>query len=108
MTTVVPFKSLRSTPARGRPTRRSPPAWRLRLEALEGRALPGFVAPLSFDTGRTPEAVAVADFNGDAIADLAVADGGGGSVSVLLGTGDGSFRSARDFAAGARPQSVAA
>jgi hypothetical protein len=108
MRTTVSFKSARSTPTRCRPTRRSPPAWRLCLETLEGRALPGFVAPLSFDTGRTPESVAVADFNGDAIADLAVADGGGNTVSMLLGNGDGTFQPARDFATGASPQSVAA
>jgi hypothetical protein len=51
--------------------------------------------------------VAVGDFNGDGILDLAVANGSGNSVSVLLGNGDGTFRPARSFAAGNTPWFVA-
>src|SRR5262249_1060588 len=35
------------------------------LERLETRVVPGFLAPLSFDAGSRPDAVAVGDFNGD-------------------------------------------
>jgi hypothetical protein len=51
--------------------------------------------------------VAVGDVNGDGTLDLAVANYGSNTVSVLLGTGDGSFQAARNFAAGSGPGSVA-
>jgi hypothetical protein len=44
--------------------------------------------PLAF----IPWATAVADFNGDGIPDIAVADGVPTAVSILLGKGDGTFR----------------
>jgi hypothetical protein len=72
------------------------------------RAHPGFPAPLNFDAGTFPVSVAVADFDGDGIPDLAVANGGGttgadqGSVSILLGKGDGTFRAAVNHPAGVR------
>ncbi|NEO55627.1 MAG: hypothetical protein F6K54_22685 [Okeania sp. SIO3B5] len=46
----------------------------------------------------------VGEFNGDGISDLALADG---SLSVLLGNGDGSFSNATTFDAGEYPRSVA-
>src|SRR5439155_12001723 len=45
-----------------------------------------------FAAGTFPISVAVGDFNGDGIKDLAVANGGSNDVSVLLGTGDGTFQ----------------
>ena len=42
--------------------------------------------------GTNPVGIADADFNGDGFADLAVANSGGNSVSILLGKGDGSFQ----------------
>jgi hypothetical protein len=68
--------------------------------------VPSFLATTGFDAGSAPEAVAVGDLNGDGIPDLAVADYGG-TVSVLLGTGDGSFQAPRIFAAGQIPMGVA-
>src|SRR5713226_1817210 len=79
----------------------------LLLERLESRVVPGFLAPLAFDAGRGPYSVAVGDFNGDGHLDLAVANAGSGTVSVLLGNGDGSFQTARNFPAGSGPRSVA-
>src|SRR5262249_21830471 len=79
-----------------------------RLEFLEGRTVPSFAGAWSFDVGSNPASVAVGDFNGDGLQDLAVANGGGGTVSGLLGPGDGSFQDARTSNAGSAPRSVAA
>src|SRR5262249_13748616 len=64
-----------------------------RLEALEGRALPSFLAPIPYEVGPNPQWVGSGDFDGDGISDLAAVTGDG--LSVLPGTGDGSFRPAR-------------
>ena len=52
--------------------------------------------------------VAIADFNGDGTLDLAATNLNGGSVSVLLGNGDGTFDGATAFSAGTSPIFVAA
>ena len=79
-----------------------------RLERLEPRQMPSFLAPLSFDAGTYPiRSEAVGDFNGDGIPDLVTANFNTGEVSVLLGVGDGSFRAARAFPAGRNPFAVA-
>jgi len=49
----------------------------------------------------------VGDFNGDGIADVAVANYGNNNVSVLLGNGDGTFRPALNFPVGILPSAVA-
>jgi hypothetical protein len=81
------------------------------LECLETRFVPGFLAPLTYDVGTVPLRVAVGDFNGDGIPDLVTANVGSdpdpGSVSVLLGNGDGTFQPARNFLAGSNPWGVA-
>jgi hypothetical protein len=53
----------------------------------------------------------VGDFNGDGKIDLAVVNGGSyldykGTVSVLLGKGDGTFQTQKTYAVGKRPVSV--
>jgi Ca2+-binding RTX toxin-like protein len=51
-------------------------------------------APGVNNAGDTPQAVAVGDFNGDTISDLAFADdpsGPNGEISIVLGNGDGTF-----------------
>jgi hypothetical protein len=62
-------------------------------------------------TGTEPFSVAVADFKGDGKADLAVAnrnDGNAGTVTILLGNGDGTFTAAAASpATGNGPKSVA-
>src|SRR5262249_45419153 len=79
----------------------------LLLERLEGRVVPGFLAPLGFDAGLLPYSVAVGDFDRDGKPDLAVANSGSNDVSVLLGKGDGTFQTARNVPAGSFPRSLA-
>jgi hypothetical protein len=67
----------------------------------------GFQAARSFAAGNNPRSVAVGDFNGDGIPDLAVANATSpGTVSVLLGNGNGTFQAARNFPVGTYPDSV--
>src|SRR5580704_4403907 len=67
-----------------------------------------FASPQLYGVGQNPDAVAAADFNHDGKQDLAVANSGGdgGTVSILLGNGDGTFQPARDFPSGFEPFSV--
>src|SRR5438093_13711218 len=66
-----------------------------------------------YGTGIRPYGIASGDFNDDGELDLAVANSGStvsllpGSVSVLLGSGDGSFGAAVSYAAGKLPTFVA-
>ena len=56
-----------------------------------------FSTPVSYPVGTAPAAVAVGDFNGDGKPDLAVVNSSSGSVSILLGKGDGTFQSALTY-----------
>jgi hypothetical protein len=60
-----------------------------------------------FGTGASPSSVALGDFNGDGNLDLAVVNNLSNTVSILLGTGTGTFGAKTDFGAGASPSSVA-
>src|SRR5262245_11794367 len=69
------------------------------LESLETRDLPAVsFAPAALVPAERAAAVAVADFNGDHVPDLATVPlTGNSSVSVLLGKGGGQFGFARSF-----------
>ena len=64
-------------------------------------------AQVSFPVGSYAISVAIGDFNADGAQDLAVANYGGNSVSILLGDGLGGFARAPNIAVGSFPVSVA-
>jgi hypothetical protein len=59
--------------------------------------------PLRPAAGADPGALAVGDFNGDGIPDLAVADAGTDTITILLGKGDGTFQALTPFPVPAAP-----
>jgi uncharacterized protein (TIGR03437 family) len=76
------------------------------VSILLGNGNGTFQSAVDFDAGQLPAYLAVGDFNGDRILDLAVADATGfssGTISVLLGFGNGFFQAPRSFPAGANP-----
>jgi hypothetical protein len=70
--------------------------------------IPRFSAPVEAFSGRLPFRVVAADLNADGKSDLATADHGSRSVSVMLGKGNGSFRRSVRYRTIARPSDVAA
>jgi hypothetical protein len=71
------------------------------VSVLLGRGDGTFEAAQSFNAGLDPFAITAGDFNGDGHQDLATANIGPGSepgtVSILLGRGDGTFQAPQDF-----------
>ena len=65
-----------------------------------------FLARRDFPVSDRPVAVTGGDFNGDGILDLATANSGADSVSILLGQGDGTFGGPQDFGTGGFPVSI--
>jgi hypothetical protein len=85
----------------------------LLLLNISASATVAFKTAVTYPVGTTPRAVAAGDFNGDGKVDLVVANAGNagagddGSVSVLLGNGDGTFQPANNIPAGKNPTSIA-
>ncbi|WP_244178811.1 FG-GAP repeat domain-containing protein [Streptomyces rubellomurinus] len=82
------------------------------VSVLLGNGDGTFRPPRRLATGPHPDAVALGDFRGTGTLDLAVAnlgDFGDGSVSLLLGNGDGTFQPARSYPTGdnSNPASIA-
>jgi hypothetical protein len=92
--------------------RRLPPRHRRRERSLLqrvgvfGQRWRSFRPGTLVETGAEPNAIAIADWNGDGKHDLAVANGFYNTVSILPGNGDGTFRRRVDFATGREPRSI--
>lgn len=63
--------------------------------------------PAFYPVGSYPRDVVCADFDDDGNADIAVANSGGSTVSILLGNGDGTFDAAVDYSPGMTPFDLA-
>jgi hypothetical protein len=80
------------------------------VSILLGKGDGTFAAHVDYATGSSPAVVLAHDFNGDKKPDLATANynsGQTGSVSILLGNGDGTFGTHTNYAAGAGPDGLA-
>ena len=62
----------------------------------------------NYTVGTSPWEVAVGDFNGDGKLDLAVTNNADSTVSILVGSGDGSFKALATVATGQSPQGITA
>lgn len=63
-------------------------------------------AKVNYGTGSLPYGVVTADLNHDGKADMVSVNNGANSVSVLLGNGDGTFKTRVNYATGAQPTAV--
>jgi hypothetical protein len=79
------------------------------LEELEIRVLPSFSMFGTLVVGTSPSDMAVGSFQASSAhsIDLAVANSGSNTVTVLLGNGDGTFKSPTNYAVGSQPTAVA-
>jgi hypothetical protein len=50
-----------------------------------------FSSPTSYEVGTTPRGIATGDLNGDGFIDMVTANAASNTISILLGTGDGTF-----------------
>jgi len=65
-----------------------------------------FLPPACFDVGLGARYLISADFNNDGDLDIATSDWYGGTASVILGNGDGTFNTAHTYNVGTDPQSI--
>jgi hypothetical protein len=101
----APFTLVRKS--RGAAAQRKHPSQRPSLEILEARIVFDFGPPSTYGVGIGPSDVASGDFNGDGRADLVTANRTANTVTVLLGNGNGTFQTGKNFPAGSGPSKVA-
>ena len=68
----------------------------------------GFVAEAPIATGLTPRAIAVGDYNGDGLADLAITNLGDDSVTILRRVATGGFTAEATLQVGDQPNGIVA
>ena len=85
------------------------------VSVLLGNGDGTFQPQVTYAVGTSPDALVAGDFNGDGHLDLAVVNSNGisssagpGSVSVLLGNGDGTFQPQVTYAVGTSPYALVA
>lgn len=75
----------------------------------DGTFKPGIDYPAGPMHSGAPPSLVTGDFNGDGKLDLASSSGYGGSeISILLGNGDGTFKSPVQYSTGSQPQTIVA
>jgi len=70
------------------------------IAVLLGNGDGTFQSAVTYNAGNKPQSIAIADFNGDGFADLAVTNFLPWTVSILLNHGDGTFAAPFPFGAG--------
>ncbi len=102
-------------------------AWSVAVADLDGDSRPEILAPLMdgevavlkadgsggyavtlYPAGKSLRRIAVADFNGDEMTDVAVTDSGEHALEILLGNGDGTLQAPLRFQSGFTPWGLAA
>ncbi len=82
------------------------------VTVLLGKGDGTFQSPVAYTTGTTPQWLVAADFNGDGNLDIATANYEGdywsGSISILLGNGDGTFQGQARYPVGINPFGIMA
>ena len=79
-----------------------------KVNILLGEPKGVFQNPVRYTVDSAPQAMALGDFNGDGVIDIATADSGDGDISVLPGNGNGTFQTWVNQGAGIDPQSIVA
>jgi hypothetical protein len=77
------------------------------VSILLGNGNGTFQAAVNYGAGLGPSSVAVGDFDGNSVLDLAIGNADANSISILLGNGDGTFQSAVSYDVGINPSAVA-